>query len=167
MPDPADPIDSPAARTGWDSLDGFAFDPDRILDFIASAPTCVFIRLRADGHPIGTVVGHRVIDGQIYTSTNVNRAAYKAILRDPRCCAVFDSAGQGMVSVIGRAEIVDDPEFIRRSYRGRGERHYLVTSGRMTAEEYERNACTPNRRLVHIVPEKFISHDMAKLRARL
>lgn len=162
----ANPSAPAAPRTGWDSLEGFAFDADRILDFIASAPTCVFIRLRADGHPVGTVVGHRVIDGQIYTSTNVFRAAYKSILRDPRCSAVFDNPGQGMVTVIGRAEIVDDPEFIRRSYRGRGERHYLVTSGRMTAEEYERNACTPNRRLIHVIPEKFISHDMSKLRLR-
>ena len=58
-----------APKSGWDSLEGFAFDADQILEFIAGAPTCVFIRLRRDGHPIGTVVGHRVIDGQIYTST--------------------------------------------------------------------------------------------------
>jgi hypothetical protein len=109
------------------------------------------------------VVGHNVLDGEIYTITNLYRAAYKNVLRDARVCAVFDKPGVASVTVIGRGEIVDDPDTLERFYRKHALGHYMVTSGRVTEDQYLELAFTPNRRLVHIVPEKIFSQDLRKL----
>jgi hypothetical protein len=154
---------TPTEYSAWDTIRGMQLAPDEVMGFIAAAPTCVFIRLRKDGHPVGAVVGHRVIDGEIYTSTNTFRAAHAAILRDPRCTVVFDNPGLGVVTVIGRGEIVDDPAFIKESYEHRSPNHWLVTSGRMSAKDYVAMGATPNRRMIHVHPEKFLTHDLRKL----
>ena len=79
---------------------GHDFDESELLAFIDAAPTCVIIRNRRDGHPVGYVVGHHVMDGRIYTMSNAFRATYRALQRDPRCCAVFDNHSIGSVTVI-------------------------------------------------------------------
>jgi hypothetical protein len=150
------------APNAWDRAE-HPVDPDEVLDVIQRATTCVFIRLRQDGHPVGAVVGHNVLDGQIYTITNVLRAAYRAVQRDDRVCAVFDLPAVASVTVIGRGEIVDDRDILERFYRKHAQGHYMVTSGRTTEDEYLRLAFTPNRRLVHLTPEKIFSSDLRKL----
>jgi general stress protein 26 len=138
-------------------------EPSEVLDVIEKAATCVFIRLRGDGHPIGAVVGHNVMDGEIYTITNLLRAAYRNVQQDDRVCAVFDIPGTASVTVIGRGEIVSDPDTLQRFYSKHAEGHYMVKSGRVTEEGYLALAFTPNRRLVHIVPEKIFSTDLRTL----
>lgn len=151
-------------ETEWDTPYGYGFPDDEILEFINSCPTCVIVRNRKDGHPIGHVVGHGVVDGEIYTVTNTFRATHQALLRDPRCSAVFDTAEIGTVTVIGRAEIVDDDQAIlRRISLEKSATHPLVTSGSISLEKFVELAVTSNRRLVHVIPEKFISLDLRRL----
>jgi general stress protein 26 len=150
-------------HTEWDTPYTYGYGPEEVLDAIAASPSCIFVRLRKDGHPIGAVVGFRVVDGEIYTITNTFRDGYRAVLRDPRVCVTFDNPGIGGITVIGRAEPVEDMDFIRRAYRQGAEQHYFVTSGRQTVEQYLRMAVTPNRRLLHIIPEKILSLDLKKL----
>jgi hypothetical protein len=156
-------VTEPAPASPWDKPDAHTVDDDKLLETIETSPTCVFIRLRRDGHPVGAVVGHNVLDGEIYTITNVFRIAYKNVQRDDRVCAVFDNPGVTSVTVIGRGELIDDPETLTRFYRKHAQGHYMVTSGRTTEDEYLRLAFTPNRRLVHIIPERIFSQDLRKL----
>jgi hypothetical protein len=150
-------------HTAWDGLDGYAIPDDEMLDFIDAAHTCVFIRNRQDGHPVGFVVGHHVMDGEIYAMTNTFRSTYRALIRDPRCSAVFDNHMIGTVTVIGQAEIIDDRTLIERYYDEMSTRNEMVVQGDISAEEFKRMAFTPNRRAVRIIPEKFISLDLRKL----
>jgi general stress protein 26 len=154
---------APIRHTEWDTPYTYGYSAEELLAAIAASPSCVFIRTRKDGHPIGAVVGFRVVDGEIYTITNTFRDGYRAVLRDPRVSVVFDNPGVGGITVIGRAEVVDDRDFIERAYRQGAENHYLVTSGRQTVAQYLQMAVTPNRRLLHIVREKVLSLDLRKL----
>ena len=151
---------------GWDNLAGTEILPDDILPFIESCEdkTCVLIRTRKDGHPIGAVVGYGVQDGEIYLVTDLYRAAHSALRRDPRCSAVFDDPQRGSVTVIARAELIDDLDFIRQFFWDRSALSaQLRTGGQMTAEEFFNMSFTPNRRLIHIIPEKYITIDLTKL----
>ena len=61
----------------WDRPDPYnELSREQMMEIVAKAPTCVFIRLRSDGHPVGAVVAAEVMDGQIYACTNLFRAAY-------------------------------------------------------------------------------------------
>ena len=151
-------------QTEWDTPYGYGFPDDEVLEFIRTCPTCVIVRTRKDGHPVGYVVGHGVIDGEIYTITNTFRATHRELLRDPRCSAVFDNHKIGSVTVIGRAEIVDeDQAILRRIQEDKLERTPLVSEGMMSREKFLELAVTANRRLVHIIPEKFSSLDLRRL----
>lgn len=149
--------------SSWDKPgDRVAVDDDEVLQIIERASTCVFVRSRRDGHPMGVVVGFGVLDGEVYTVTNVHRAAYRSLLRDPRCSAVFDVPGVASVTLVGRGEIVDDRATLDAFYASRPTSS-MVTSGRLTQEQWLRLAYTENRRLVRIIPEKVISADLRKL----
>ena len=150
-------------RSAWDNRSRDEMSHDEMLEIIDNAHTTVFIRLRGDGHPVGAVVGSGVIDGEIYTVTNLFRAAYKNVQRDARCCAVFDIPDVASVTVIGRAEIVDDPQLIGRLFRMRAPRSALVSKGELTVDGFLALANTPNRRLFRIVPERFFSSDQRTL----
>jgi Pyridoxamine 5'-phosphate oxidase len=153
-------------QTEWDTPYGYDFDDEELLDFIDAAPTCVIVRNRPNGHPVGYVVGHHVMDGQIYTMSNAFRATYRALQADPRCTAVFDNHTIGSVTVIGRAELIDDQALIGRYFDEKFGKHPLVLQGTMSAEKFKEMAFTPNRRLVHIIPEKISSLDLRKLPKR-
>jgi len=147
----------------WDNRPRDSMSMEDMLYVIDNNRTCVFNRLRSDGHPIGAVVGGGLIDRGIYVSTNLFRAAYKNVLRDNRVSVVFDIPDMASVTVIGRAEIVDDMALVKRFFELRGLHAWQVSSGRMTMDAYMRLAFTPNRRLFRILPEKFFSSDMRTL----
>jgi general stress protein 26 len=149
--------------SGWDNRARDAMSLPEMLDVIDNADTCVFVRLRGDGHPVGAVVGHAVLDGQIYTLTNLFRAAYRSVQRDDRVCAVFDRPQIASVTVIGRSEIIDDPAMVDRFFTSRAPRSWLVQTGKMTVDEFLGVANTSNRRLIRIHPEKFFSSDQRTL----
>jgi hypothetical protein len=153
-------------RSSWDNRPRDAMSHDEMIEIIADARTAVFVRLRGDGHPVGAVVGSAVVDGEIYTITNLFRAAYKNVQRDARCCAVFDIPDVASVTVIGHAEIVEDPRMLQRVFESRASRNALVKRGQLTEEDFMALANTPNRRLFRIVPERFFSSDQRTLLAK-
>jgi hypothetical protein len=135
---------------------------DEMMSLIERAVTTVFVRLRKDGHPVGAVVASRVMDGEVYTCTNLFRAAYWNILNDDRCSVVFNHP-DASVTIIGRAEIVDDPDMVERFFQRPQARNTPVHGGKVSNEQFLEWATSPNRRLFHIVPEKFFSTDMRAL----
>ena len=102
----------------------------------------------------------------IYTATNLYRAAYWNIERDPRCSVVFDNHPVASVTVIGRGEIIDDPVMVERFFAVDVENNPLVRQGRVTVEQFAEWAESSNRRLFHIVPERFFSSDMRTLASK-
>jgi hypothetical protein len=149
--------------TTWDNRRRDQMSREDIFDIITHADTCVFTHLRSDGQPISAVVGGTAIDGEIYTLTSVLRLAHNRITRDPRCSVVFDIAPVGSVTVIGRAEIVDDPETMQRFFDALSPTRKMVERGDITADDFTRLAYTPNRRLFHIIPDKFVTTDLRTL----
>jgi hypothetical protein len=156
----------PVEVQGWDSREKnkqFEMTRAQMLDIIDEAHTCVFVRHTKDGRPVGFVVGGAAVDGEIYTVTNVLRLAIPAIEADPRCSVVFDVPGVGSVTIIGRAEVVEDHDVIRKWFEYMSAKASLVKAGRFTPDEWMERAYTPNRRLFHIIPEKWVGSDLLAL----
>lgn len=156
-------MDRHVEAAAWDNRPRDAMPLADIHHIIANNETCVLTRLRKDGHPIGAVVGGGLLDGEIYTCTNLFRAALRAVQRDERVCAVFDIPHIGSVSVIGRAEVIDDHDTMARFFAMRSHRAWVVRHGKVTPEEYIAMAFTPNRRLLRIVPDKYVTSDQRTL----
>lgn len=151
---------------GWDSRKRnrqFEMTREQMFNIIDEAHTCVFVRHTKDGRPVGFVVGGAAVDGEIYTVTNVLRLAIPAIKADPRCSVVFDVPGVGSVTIIGRAEVVEDHDVIRKWFEYMSTKASLVKAGSFTPEEWMERAYTPNRRLFHIIPEQWIGSDLLAL----
>ena len=156
----------PVEVQGWDSREKnqqFEMTREQMLGIIDDAHTCVFVRHTKDGRPVGFVVGGAAVDGEIYTVTNVLRLAIPAVKADPRCSVVFDVPGVGSVTIIGRAEVVEDHAVIRRWFEYMSTKASLVKAGRFTPEEWMERAYTPNRRLFHIIPEQWVGSDLLAL----
>ena len=149
--------------TKWDNRARDAMPIEDIHHIITNNETCVFTRLRGDGHPVSAVVGGGLMDGEIYTSTNLFRAAYKNVQRDDRVSVVFDIPDRGSVTVIGRADIVEDMAMVKRFFELVGPRAWMVRAGKLSLDQYMAMAFTPNRRLFHITVEKFLTSDMRTL----
>jgi len=137
--------------------------PEQMMVVVANATTTVFTRLRRDGHPVSAVVGSEVMDGEIYTCSNVFRIAYRNVVRDPRCCVAFDIPYVASVSVIGRAEIIDDLAMVRRFFDAHAPKAPLVVNDGLNVEDYIAVSFTPNRRLFRIIPETMFGSDMRTL----
>jgi hypothetical protein len=145
-------------QRSWDDLGKNRLSPDQVLELARSTVTHVFIRTRKDGHPVGVVMGHCVLDDEIYALTNTTRSTFHAVQRDPRCCAVFERPEEStMASLIGEATPVDDPALLDRWFDAYSPTAVPVTGGKISAEEFRNFAQTANRRLIHIAAEKVIS----------
>ena len=151
---------------GWDSRKKnkqFEMTREQMMNIIDEAHTCVFVRHTKDGRPVGFVVGGAAVDGEIYTVTNLLRLAIPAVEADPRCSVVFDIPGVGSVTIIGRAEVVEDDDVIRGWFESMSTKASMVKSGAFTPEQWMERAYTPNRRLFHIIPEQWVGSDLLAL----
>jgi uncharacterized pyridoxamine 5'-phosphate oxidase family protein len=151
--------------TSWDhhSADAYGFDPDALEEFIATSTHCFMARLRKDGHPVGAYYGCAYDEGDIYVVSNVFRKAYEAIKRDDRITVVFAKHNIGEVSIIGRGEIIDDYELVRKFFLKMAPNNFRVVSGDWTVDQFMKMACTKNRRLIKVHRERVFSAEMAKL----
>jgi len=153
--------------TDWDTAplkqEQFGFDAAAVEDFLATSSHCFWARLAKDGRPIGTYGGCAYHDGELYLVSNVFRKAYAAIKRDPRITVVLSKHDIGQVTIIGRAEPIDDYEMVRRFFLRYAPKNSIVKSGQWTVDEFMAIACTRNRRLIRVVRDRVLSLDMSKL----
>lgn len=156
-------MDEPTELGPLDRRSFHQMTDEQMMEIVVDATTAVFTRLRRDGHPVSAVVSHEVIDGVIYTCSNVFRVAYRNIVRDPRCCVAFDIPYVASVSVIGHAEIIDDLAMVRRFFDAHAPKAPLVVNDGLSIEEYIAVSFTPNRRLFRIVPERMFGSNMRTL----
>jgi hypothetical protein len=116
--------------------------------------------LRRDGHPAGAYVQIVVVDGQLYTTSTDDRGKNKAWKRDPRTAWVFDVAGKGGVTVIGKVEFVTDPAFKMRVYNTMADAVHMTGANR---ERFISHINTRGREVMRLIAQKYITLDTAKV----
>ncbi|HVX20558.1 MAG TPA: pyridoxamine 5'-phosphate oxidase family protein [Acidimicrobiales bacterium] len=149
--------------TSWDNRRRDVMSRETMFEIIENADTCVFTHLRKDGAPVSAVVGGTAVDGEVYTLTSVLRLAYTRIQHDPRCSVIFDIAPIGSVTIMGRAEVVDDPVIMDKFFEALSPTRKMVRAGHISADDFTRLANTPNRRLFHVIPERWFATDLRTL----
>ncbi len=116
--------------------------------------------VRHDGHPAGAYVQIVVMDGQMYTTSTDDRGKNKAWRRDPRTAWVFDVAGKGGVTVIGKVVFEEDPKVKMRVF------NTMADAVNMKGEARERfigHINTRGREVMRLVPEKYVTLNTAKV----
>ncbi len=134
----------------------FELTRDEISALINDANGCVVTWTRRDGHPAAAYVTHVVVDGGIYVTSRERRAKNAALRRDPRTAVVFEIAGRGGVTILGRAEFSEDPAIRRRIMNAMADRAKYQGAAR---ETFIRNLDSPGRVVIRIVPEKYASRN--------
>src|SRR5579884_1264599 len=120
------------AEEPMENLALFKLTDEQTMQVIKEAGGGTVTWLRRDGHPAGAYVQIVVVDGQLYTTSTDDRGKNKAWKRDPRTAWVFDVAGKGGVTVIGKVEFVTDPAFKMSVY------NTMADAVHMTGQNRER-----------------------------
>jgi hypothetical protein len=148
------------AEEPMENLALFKLTDEQTMQVIKEAGGGTVTWLRRDGHPAGAYVQIVVVDGQLYTTSTDDRGKNKAWKRDPRTAWVFDVAGKGGVTVIGKVEFVTDPAFKMRVYNTMADAVHMTGQNR---ERFISHINTRGREVMRLVPEKYITLDTAKV----
>ncbi len=148
------------AEEPMENLALFRLSDEQTMQVIKEAGGGTVTWLRRDGHPAGAYVQIVVVDGQLYTTSTDDRGKNKAWKRDPRTAWVFDVAGKGGVTVIGKVEFVTDPAFKMRVYNTMADAVHMTGQNR---ERFINHINTRGREVMRLIPEKYITLDTAKV----
>jgi PPOX class probable F420-dependent enzyme len=150
--------------------DAIAMTPEEVVDFLATHLKVQVAANGYDGTPHLTTLFYVIHDGRVAFWTYARSQKIRNLERDPRiACLVEDGDGyfelRG-VSVSGTAEIVRDPDVVRRIGSAVAVRMSGVSSmddlGDLGRDEVERQVA--KRVAVVVRPEHVASWDHAKLR---
>ncbi len=111
------------------------------------------------GFPMVTVHVYCLLDGEMWSTTINGRVKSRAYKKDPRCGLCISSSGlslpfAGAMTIKARAEIVEDPEIVKRVCEEHGRRYY--TSPR-AQELFTGSLMTPNRVAIKFHIDKVVS----------
>jgi hypothetical protein len=138
----------------------FKLSDEQTMQVIKEAGGGTVTWLRRDGHPAGAYVQIVVVDGQLYTTSTDDRGKNKAWRRDPRTAWVFDVAGKGGVTAIGRVQFVEDPAAKMRVFNAMADAVHMTGANR---ERFIGHINTRGREVMRLVAEKYITLDTAKV----
>ncbi|KZB88693.1 PPOX class F420-dependent oxidoreductase [Amycolatopsis regifaucium] len=138
--------------------------PEKMTDeqrraFLAEGTrTAVFATVRPDGRPHAVPVWFAVDGDDILVNLGADTVKGRALKENPRVSVVVDDPlpPYSFVSVEGVAEIVTDPEEIRRGSRPIAER-YLGDAGQETIDGWLAYATSPGKVLVRVRPENIVA----------
>jgi nitroimidazol reductase NimA-like FMN-containing flavoprotein (pyridoxamine 5'-phosphate oxidase superfamily) len=121
-----------------------------------------------DGWPLVTPMLYCVLGKDVYTTTVKGRIKEVAYRRDNRMSASVSREDTTMtneqaVTIKGRAEIIEDREFVRKVVQGYVDKYWAPKFPPDVQKKYFEALYTKNRVAIKIVPEKIISWDMAKI----
>lgn len=148
------------AAEPMEDLASFKLSDEQTMQIIKEAGGGTVTWLRRDGHPAGAYVQIVVVDGQLYTTSTDDRGKNKAWKRDPRTAWVFDVAGKGGVTVIGKVEFVTEPAFKMRVYNTMADAVHMTGTNR---ERFISHINTRGREVMRLIPQKYITLDTAKV----
>ncbi len=111
------------------------------------------------GFPMVTVHVYCLLDGEMWSTTINGRVKSRAYKKDPRCGICISTAGldlpfAGAMTIKARAEIIDDPEVVKRVSVEHGKRYY---SSPKAQELFTRSLLTPNRVAIKFNIDKVVS----------
>jgi hypothetical protein len=138
----------------------FKLSDEQTMQVIKEAGGGTVTWLRRDGHPAGAYVQIVVVDGQLYTTSTDDRGKNKAWRRDPRTAWVFDVAGKGGVTVIGKVEFVEAAASKMRVFNAMADAVHMTGANR---ERFIGHINTRGREVMRLVAEKYITLDTAKV----
>lgn len=148
------------AAEPMEDLASFKLSDEQTMQIIKEAGGGTVTWLRRDGHPAGAYVQIVVVDGQLYTTSTDDRGKNKAWKRDPRTAWVFDVAGKGGVTVIGKVEFVTELAFKMRVYNTMADAVHMTGTNR---ERFISHINTRGREVMRLIPQKYITLDTAKV----
>jgi PPOX class probable F420-dependent enzyme len=142
---------------------------DEAWQFATEAHTGILVTLRRDGVPIATPMWFAVLDRQIYVQTPARSRKVARLRRDPRVSFLVEAgerwAELRAVHFTGRADVVDDPETLRRVTAEMERKYAGFRTARESMPEATRRHYATAFALVRIVPDTHvISWDNRKLR---
>jgi PPOX class probable F420-dependent enzyme len=144
--------------------DAIKMSDEEIRTFLAAGRDLQVASINADGTPHLVTMWYAMRDGEIAFWTYAKSQKVVNLRRDPRL-SVLVATGEVYdqlkgVSIIGRAEIVDDPEAVL----GYGEAVYERYWGPLNDTVMEGVRAMSSKRVVILVkPEKILSWDHSKL----
>ncbi len=111
------------------------------------------------GFPMVTVHVYCLLDGEMWSTTIKGRVKSRAYKKDPRCGLCISSSGlklpfAGAMTIKARAEIVEDPDIIKRVCEEHGRRYYTSPKAQ---ELFTRSLMTPNRVAIKFHIDKVVS----------
>lgn len=121
-----------------------------------------------DGWPVGVMHVFVWHEGRVWLNFMSHRHRAAAIRRDPRVSIIVSSssappgAPQGQATMKGRVVFHDDDETKRWHYRMLGEKS--SPDNKAAQDALFESLDTPLRTVLEIIPEKWITFDMDKLR---
>jgi PPOX class probable F420-dependent enzyme len=138
--------------------------PEKMTDeqrraFLAEGTrTAVFATVRPDGRPHAVPVWFAVDGDDILVNLGADTVKGRALKENPRVSVVVDDQRPpySFVSVEGVAEIVTDPEEIRRGSMPIAER-YLGDAGQETIDGWLAYATSPGKVVVRVRPENIVA----------
>ncbi|MGZ4207579.1 MAG: pyridoxamine 5'-phosphate oxidase family protein [Actinomycetota bacterium] len=141
-----------------------AMTPQEVDEFLQGRHTMTLCTLNPDGtiHAVGMWYGF--LDGSVAVESKAKAQKVKNVRRDPRITCMIETGDHYEelrgVSLVGRAEIVDDPEEMFRLGVSVLERYYMP----YTEEVRPAVEAMLNKRVViKVHPDKVVSWDHRKL----
>jgi hypothetical protein len=135
------------------------FSKEQIDQLLEAGREMFITHVTKDGFPMVTVHVYVLIDGVIWSTTIKGRVKERIYRRDPRCGLCISTNGLnlkfgGAMTIKARAEVVDDPEIIKRVCEEHGRRYYSSDRGQQL---FATSLLTPNRVALRFHIDKIIS----------
>ena len=127
---------------------------ERDLAFLAANHTAGMITIAPDGVPKVARVGVAVVDGELWSSSTLDRTRTKRLRRDPRCTVYVTDPGYGWLAVETTVTILEGPEApaqnlqLMRVMQGKPSGPLSWFGGELTEEEFLRTM-VEERRVVY------------------
>ncbi len=135
------------------------FTDDEVQQVLEAGREVFLTHLTKVGFPMVTVHVYCLLDGEMWSTTIKGRVKSRAYKKDPRCGLCISTAGlnlpfAGAMTIKARAEIVEDPEIVKRVSVEHGKRYYTSPKAQ---ELFTRSLMTPNRVAIRFHIDKVVS----------
>lgn len=135
---------------------------DAQQDFVRQNTAAAMTTLGRDGTPHSVRVNVGLVDGKLWSSSTADRSRTRNLRRDPRATLMIWEPGHRYLTVVTRANVIDDPDEVYdksvvmyRAIAGSGPDDPLVRNGVVvTEDELRRTLREENRVLYELTPTR-------------
>lgn len=156
-----------AVTQDHEQVSQYPLDATQLEQLLTNASECVLMWATKDGWPVGVIHSMLWKDGRFWLTVAAHRHRSAALRRDPRCsvsvsgtAAPAGSAPAGSATAKGRCVIHEDQETKDWFYP---EFAAKMSPDPAAAKAFQALLDSPLRLVLEIVPEKWITFDLAKM----